>query len=597
MRVSRGRACVFVALSAVLAAFVVGDSFVVKAIIASVEASDWSRFRLIAMFAVVYAIAHGGVYLWQQLFTEHFANAVVAQLRERLFHRVAAMPLKDAVDTSPDLYFSTLTAQIDSVKRDLIDVVLWGAYLLFQLVFSVVAVLAINPTLGVVALLLCVPMSLVPVVSKRFVVKARTRVAAGVDALNTVTGDLLHGVSDWRLAGRSVQAQRRFAGLNGRWREASDHDATVQKAADSANNFMTNVLIFGVWIIGGLLIMRGSMSVAQVVAFFSLIGNISVPLFYMSGLFSQFNAGRAVLRKINETIPDTAHRAQLVSDVRRDAQGPKTAIDARSDDSRRGMASVERSSLRSIAYRNVAFHADDAHVRTPFSLSLDTSKRYLVVGPSGAGKSSLIRPLFGLDSDYTGEILVDGHSVRDIPADRLIDRVGLLSQSSHIFHASIRENVRLMDDTVDDRAILDACDAASIGGWVREQGLDYVLDDRLRTMSGGERQRILLARMLVRGRRFCVFDELTTGLDNRNAGQVEATIFRAIPGFVYITHRLNATVLERADEIIVMDGLTVSAAGSYQQVLPTLNRLKLVAQPDAAGETVTHPDDDGSVRE
>lgn len=569
IRIPRSKAAVFLVLSALLAGAVVGDSFVIQAIISSVEASDWRRFGILSTFAVMYAIMHGLLYLWQNIYSERLSNAVTAQMRDTLFRRIERMPLQAAADTPADLYFSTLTTQLDSVKRDLVDVLLWGTYLMMQLLFSVIAVLAINPTLGGVALLLCIPMSLVPVISKRFVIRARNAMTGSADELNTVTGDLLHGIVDWRLTGKERNVHHRFAQLNETWLQAADHDATVQKQADSANNFMTNILIFGVWIVGGLLIMRGTMSVAQVVAFFSLVGNISVPLFYTSGLFAQFNAGRAVLAKVNGTIEETSQEDQ---EHETDAAGSNKDIQG----------------IDTITYRDVRFHTQKHAGRQPVNLQMNTNKRYLIVGPSGAGKSSLIRPLFSLDTDYTGNILVNGTDITDPVLGALGQSIGLLSQSSHIFHASIRENVRLMDESIDDRTIFEACHAAVIDEWVGKRGLDYVIDDDLRTLSGGERQRILLARLLVRGQRFCVFDELTTGLDHRTAQQVEQTIFDTIPGFIYITHRLNETVLTNSDTIVVIEDMQIKAQGNYDQVRRTLLDSGLL-ETENAPQSVSNP--------
>lgn len=125
IRIPRAKAVLFLVLSALLAAAVVGDSFVIQAIISSVEASDWRRFGIISTFAVLYAIMHGLLYLWQNIYAERLSNAVTAQMRDTLFGRIERMPLQDAADTSADLYFSTLTTQLDSIKRDLVDVVLW----------------------------------------------------------------------------------------------------------------------------------------------------------------------------------------------------------------------------------------------------------------------------------------------------------------------------------------------------------------------------------------------------------------------------------------------------------------------------------------
>ena len=104
----------------------------------------------------------------------------------------------------------------------------------------------------------------------------------------------------------------------------------------------------------------------------------------------------------------------------------------------------------------------------------------------------------------------------------------LLAQDNHLLHDSLRENIRLYDPSVPDAQILWACERAGLGEWASARGLDYMLSDDLRSLSGGEKQRILLARMLLHERSFYIVDELTTGLDHATAGRVERTLFESM---------------------------------------------------------------------
>ncbi|MBE5065177.1 ABC transporter ATP-binding protein [Bifidobacterium saeculare] len=183
---------------------------------------------------------------------------------------------------------------------------------------------------------------------------------------------------------------------------AANHEATVRQGVDTVSHSLTIVVVFGVWIGGGLLIMQGTMSVPQIVAFYSLIGNISVPLFQMSGLVAQYHAGAAVLERVRRTFDECVSPAGLPA-------GSSQEPDA-------GRQTTTGSGVHIITYSDVRFHtrrSESNRTQAPaISVTLRTDRRYLVVGPSGAGKSSLIRPLFRLDDDYQGTITVDGADLR-----------------------------------------------------------------------------------------------------------------------------------------------------------------------------------------
>lgn len=555
-----------IALCVALAVVTVGDSFIIQMLMDAVQRSQWNRFGWLCALSVVWIVLHVFAFFYRSTDADKLANAMIADLRNDLIDRLDGSVLVKASDNA-DLLYSQFASQLEVVKRDYLDTLLWALYLLCQLALSVVAVVWLNPVLAAVALVLCIPMAFVPVLAKRVVERARRRLSSSVDELNDATGDVLHGLVDWRLADAGRWFLRSMHGKVKGWLLAANHEATVRQGVDTVSHSLTIVVVFGVWIGGGLLIMQGTMFVPQIVAFYSLIGNISVPLFQMSGLVAQYHAGAAVLERVRRTFDECVSPAGLPAGSH---QEPDT-----------GQQASTGSGVHVITYRGVRFHtrqSESSRTQTPgISVTLRTDRRYLVVGPSGAGKSSLIRPLFRLDDDYQGTITVDGADLRTMGDVGIGAMAGLLSQASHIFNASVRENIRMMDERIGDRSILDACDQAMIGDWVRRRGLDTVIDNTLTSVSGGERQRLLLARLLVRKPAFCVFDELVTGLDNRTAAMVEETVFRAVQGFVYITHHINDTVLEHVDEVLVITKQGLTEFADPDQARPMLEQLGLLA--------------------
>lgn len=584
--VGRARVALFAALTVVLGALISADAFVLQWLIDAVQRQDWDRFGWCVALAATVIALQALVYWWRQTYTERMAYLMLDRLRERLFARLTRVPLNRLGSLSADRLFSQFTAQLEQVKAGLIDVLLYGAALVVQTVFAVTAIMVINPVLGACALVLCVPMALVPVLSKRRVESAREGLVGAQNDLNGELGDLLHGMADWRLMDRAPQTRARLARFACPWLGAARRDAGVQMGVDAITNALSHILVFGIWALGGLLIMNGGMTVAQVVALYALIGNISVPLFQMSGLVAQYHGGRETLRQLEDDIADAAGEAEDETNASADKPAmhikasmqsnetvisgtPVTSIEPSESQPLEIVESGERNDPHTSAsssdpqptggnwmihYRGVRLH----RTGEPFDLDLNLKGRYLLVGPSGSGKSSMIRALVGLDDDYDGQITLDGDDVRSAASAATKRRIGYLSQQSHVFHASIRENVRLFDESISDEAVELALRQAQLGEWAAEHGLDFEVDDSLNALSGGERQRLLLARVLAQGYDFCLLDEFDTGLDAATAALIEQVICRSFTGFIAITHRPGRLLAAQATSTLHMEANTLT---------------------------------------
>ena len=402
-------------------------------------------------------------------------------------------------------------------------------------------------------LALSLPVGLMPVLTRKRIGAVTKTYASQTDALNEVSGDALRSALGWKILGAYSFVAKRFSEELSEWYVAAQSYQRTQERVDAVNSMFTKLLYLGTWLAGGALVLSGLSSVGEVVAFAQLTGMICMPLFMSTGLLTQYYAGREIIRKIDAEVP-------AVEDYR---SGEPLTLDA-------------------ITYRDVK-PLGEKSAGYGVSFIFEVGKKYLVIGASGSGKSTLFKPLFGNHPEYSGTIEVHESAqvrdLREIAEQDMHVSLGLLAQDSHLLHDSLRENIRLYDPSVPDVQILWACERAGLGEWVSAKSLDYMLSDDLRSLSGGEKQRILLARMLLHERSFYIVDELTTGLDHATAGRVERALFESMEGFVYITHRTVPEVLAAVDEVLVMEDGELVASGTWDDVHAAALERGLVGHP------------------
>lgn len=211
---------------------------------------------------------------------------------------------------------------------------------------------------------------------------------------------------------------------------------------------------------------------------------------------------------------------------------------------------------------------DDTVALHDIDVQIAPGSRVAVVGPSGAGKSTLAAVLMGF-LPYEGSVVVSGVEIRDADGDDLRRHVGILTQQAHIFDTTIADNIRIGDPHASDERILEAIDEAQLSSWIDRlpRGIDSPVGTFGLSVSGGERQRIALARLLLAHREFVILDEPTEHLDGATADALSETMDAALADstILLITHRLLG--VERFDRIIQLDAGRIVAQGTHDELM------------------------------
>ncbi|MET9260178.1 ABC transporter ATP-binding protein [Amycolatopsis sp. NPDC004079] len=350
---------------------------------------------------------------------------------------------------------------------------------------------------------------------------------------------------------REVAALERSAALAGRW----------QRAARSMSLTIVPALVYwaaGLELAGG----AAPVSLGTVVAFTSMLNRLLAPATAMQTVGQNVASAKALFGRIFEVL-------DLPVEIG-DRPGARELV----------------LSGGAVSMRGVSFRYDDDGPWTLRDIDLDVpaGTTTALVGTTGSGKTTLAYLVARLYEVTEGKVCVDGTDVRDVTLASLAAGVGLVSQETYLFHASVRENLRFAKPDATDEELENAAKAAHIHDTLAAlpEGYDTVVGERGYRFSGGEKQRMAIARILLRNPPVLILDEATSSLDNRTERAVQAELDRLAAGrtTIAIAHRLST--VEHADQIAVLDAGRVVERGTHAELLAADGRYAALVRGETA---------------
>jgi ATP-binding cassette subfamily B protein len=331
---------------------------------------------------------------------------------------------------------------------------------------------------------------------------------------------------------------------------------------------------------GGYLVIQDRVTVGTVVAFVAYLSSLYRPTTRLAGVYVDVQSSLGVFQRIFDLL-------DLEPEVR-------DRPEARELGPVRG----------AIALESVTFGYRDGHRPAVSNVSFQVEPGQLValVGPSGAGKTTLTYLVPRFYDPQQGRVLIDGHDVRDVTQESLLAQVGMVTQDTFLFHATVRDNLLYARPDATETELIAACRAAHIHDRIAAlpEGYDTVVGERGVKLSGGERQRVAIARALLKNPRILILDEATSALDSSSERLIQDALEPLMRGrtTLAIAHRLS-TILA-ADRILVLDEGRLVESGTHAELLALgglyaqLYREQFERQETAAdGELVSEGDDGG----
>jgi len=542
--------------------------FVFRAIIdEAIPASDRAQIWRLAAIAVVAAIIDAVLAIVQRWYSARIGEGLIYDLRVALFDKVQRMPVAFFTRTQTGALTSRLNNDVIGAQTAVTSTLGSVVSNVLVLVTTLVAMLALEWRLTLLSLVV-LPVFVIPARRVGTRLQSIAREQMGLNArMNTQMAERFNvsGALLVKLFGRRGAEVDRFAESAAGVRDTGVRSALYGRVFFVALGLVGALGAVAVYGIGAQFVVSGDISSGTLVALATLVARVYQPLTGLTNarvdLLTSFVSFERVFEVLDapESIVDKPGAFDLVQ--------PRGTIEFRDVVFRYPPAA--QVSIPSLEIPGAATGDPDVDVLHGVDLVVGAGETVALVGASGSGKSTLVSLLPRLYDVTGGAVLVDGHDVRDLTGDSLRRAIGVVSQDPHLFHESIADNLRYARPGASDADLVDACSKARIHDTIAAlpDGYDTVVGERGHRLSGGEKQRLAIARLLLKDPAMMILDEATSHLDNENEALVQEALDDAMKGrtAIVIAHRLST--VRNADRIVVLDRGRVVEKGTHEELM------------------------------
>jgi ATP-binding cassette subfamily B protein len=521
----------------------------------------------LAVIVGLLAIADAGVSLLGRYFSSRIGEGLIYDLRSLVFAHVQRQSIAFFTRTQTGALISRInsdvmgaqqafTATLSGVVSNVVSLVLVGVTMM---------VLSWQITIFSLALL---PVFLIPTKWVGRKLQALTRESFNVNAEMSSTMTERFNVSGAMLVALYGQPKREEEFFRSRARRVADigiKSAMLNRLFFIALTSVAAIATAFAYGIGGHLAINGGVTVGTLLAITALLARLYGPLTALSNIRIDVMTSLVSFERVFEVLDLQPMVEDREGAIAYHAKNPRIEF------ANVGFAypKANEISLASLESAAKPETVETGEVLKALSFIAEPGTLTALVGPSGAGKTTISALIPRLYDVTSGSISIDGHDIRDLTLESLRNSIGVVMQDAHLFHETIAENLRYAKSDATDDEMKAACEAAQIWKLIQAlpNGLDTMVGERGHRLSGGEKQRLAIARLLLKSPAVVILDEATAHLDSENEALVHAALESALKGrtSIVIAHRLST--VRDADQILVLENGSIVERGKHDELV------------------------------
>ena len=472
-----------------------------------------------------------------------YIKNTVNYLRCDIFTKILNKDMKDFSLDNSGKYISILYNDIKIIEDSLLNNIFLVISSFISFIISLLFLFSISPSIVIFIVIFGILGFVIPnALSKKLIIE-KNNYSHNLEEITSVTKDLFSGFEV--IKGFNIGSK-----INTIFKNSSNTVESTKKKCSILESIIKGfslsfsvTVYLGVLILGGYLMYKGEISVGTAIIIIQLSTHIVGPVKTSISLINQIKSVSLIADKIDEILYDSCEDIEEVS-----------------------LPKFENS----IEIKNLDFsYTNDRKALNNINLTFEKNKKYAIVGESGCGKSTLIKLLMRYYKDYNGDILIDNKDIHKIFSNDLYKNMSMIQQNVFMFDDSIKENIKLFANYSDEE-VLSICDRSGLSNLISRlpDGINSLVGENGNKLSGGEKQRIAIARSLINNTKILILDESTSALDNETAYNLESSLLSIDDlTLIVVTHKLIKNILLNYDEIIVMKDGMVIEKGSFDYLI------------------------------
>ncbi|CEK30237.1 ABC transporter [[Clostridium] sordellii] len=472
-----------------------------------------------------------------------YIKNTVNYLRCDIFSKIISKDIKNFSLDNSGKYISILYNDVKLIEDSFLNNIFLVISSLLSFIISLCALFYINLYIVIFIVIFGILGLIIPNRLSKNLIVQKNEYSKSLEDITSITKDLFSGFEVIKCFNITKKMNKIFI-ENSLKLENAKRKSSILEALIKGFSLSFSVTIYlGVLILGGYLMYKKNISVGTAIIIIQLSTHIVGPVKTSISLINQIKSVTLISEKI------------------------KTILDSPNEN-------LENESLEDfkqcINVENVKFsYSKDRLALDNINLTFEKNKKYAIVGESGCGKSTLIKMIMRYYTKYEGNIVIDNKNLNSIYSSDLYKNISMIQQNVFMFDDSIKENIKLFSNHSDDE-VIKSCDRAGLMGLINRlgNGIDSLVGENGNRLSGGEKQRVAIARSLINEAKVLILDESTSALDNETAYNLEKSLLKLKDlTMIVVTHKLIKSLLISYDEIIVMKDGKVIEIGNFEKLI------------------------------
>jgi len=528
------------------------------------------RSDVVTKFAIIVAIlavADAGFSMLGRWFSSRIGEGLIYDLRSQVFEHVQKQSIAFFTRTQTGSLVSRINSDVIGAQQAFTSTLSGIVSNSLTLLLVIIAMITLSWQITLISLVL-LPVFIVPTkwIGRQLAIYTRKSFDLNAEMSSTMTERFnVSGALLVSLYGDRIAEGQNFRGKARRVADMGIRIAMLNRVFFIAMTSVAAIATSFAYGIGGHLAINKEITIGTLLAITALLARLYGPLTSLSNIRVDVMSALVSFERVFEVL----ELEPMVKDPLHPVRFPKSMPSVEFKDVSFSYPKANEISIASLEGTATLEKIQSEEVLRGISFTCEPGTFTAIVGPSGAGKSTISGLIARLYDVTSGSISINGVDIRNSTITELRSLIGIVTQDSHMLHESISSNLRYAKADASETEMWGACDAAQIGDFIRTlpNGLDTVVGERGHRLSGGEKQRLAIARLLLKEPQIVILDEATAHLDSENEALVQEALKSALVGrtSIVIAHRLSTVV--HADQILVIENGRVIESGKHDALV------------------------------